>query len=109
MKKRMISLKRLSWAMLLGGALMVGTSACSTGTNEGETNVEESDFKDKSPTENNPQGVSDNSQDDLNTSGTDSTNQAIYDQQEDKLRERNGGSTRPGVGAAAGSNTSTGN
>ncbi|GGK60601.1 hypothetical protein ACD591_12230 [Rufibacter glacialis] len=101
MKKLFNSLNRLSWSLVLGGALLVGASACSTGTSEGNVNVEESDFKDKSPTEHNAQGTSDNTQDPLNTSGTDSTNQAIYDQQENKIRERNTGTSNQGVGGAA--------
>lgn len=99
MKKRMMTFNRLAWTVLLGGALLTGTAACSTGTSEGETNVEESDFKDKSPTEHNAEGTSDNTQDPKTQE--DSTNQRIYDQQEDKMRERNPGTQNQGVGGAA--------
>ncbi|WP_210466592.1 MULTISPECIES: hypothetical protein [Rufibacter] len=101
MKKRIVSIKQVSCAFLLGGALLLGTTSCSTGTSEGQVNVEESDFKDKSPTENNAPGVSDETQDPVNTNATDSTNQKIYDQQEDKVRERNSGVSNQGVGGAA--------
>ncbi|WP_181304603.1 hypothetical protein [Rufibacter sp. XAAS-G3-1] len=100
MRKLFIPIKRVSCSLFLGGALLVGTAACSTGTSEGEVNVEESDFKDKSPTENNPGGVSDNTQDPVGNTSQDSANQAIYDQQEDKMRARNGASNQ-GVGGAA--------
>ncbi|RNI26145.1 hypothetical protein EFB08_15115 [Rufibacter latericius] len=96
-----MSIKRISGSLLLGAALLLGTTACSTGTSEGQVNVEESDFKDKSPTERNPEGLSDETQDPVNTNATDSTNQAIYDQQEDKLRERNSDVSNQGVGGAA--------
>jgi hypothetical protein len=101
MKKPVISIKRVSYSLLVGGALLLGTAACSTGTSEGEVNVEESDFKDKSPTENNTEGLSDETQDPLNTNASDSSNQAIYDQQENKVRERNTGVSNQGVGGAA--------
>jgi hypothetical protein len=101
MKKPMNPIKHLSWSLLLGGALLFGASACSTGTSEGEVNVEESDFKDKSPTENNASGTSDNTQDPVSNDGTDSSNQAIYDRQEEKTRQQNGGSSNPGFGGAA--------
>lgn len=38
---------RLGWAVLLGGALNL--AACSTGTKDGDTNVENSDAKNKNP------------------------------------------------------------
>ncbi|ALI99466.1 hypothetical protein [Rufibacter tibetensis] len=101
MKMNLTSLKRLSWSLLLGGALISGITACSTGTSEGQVNVEESDFKDKSPTEHNAQGLSDETQDPLNNTGSDSSNQAIYDRQENKVRERNTGTSNQGFGGAA--------
>ncbi|WP_192823227.1 hypothetical protein [Rufibacter sp. LB8] len=108
MKKHLMTITRYTGALLLGVALLTGTAACSTGTSEGDVNVEESDFKDKSPTENNAEGTSDNTQDDLTTTGEDSANQKIYDEQERKSRTRDG-KTNQGVGGAAESQTTTGN
>ncbi|MBC3541886.1 hypothetical protein ACFSC6_09440 [Rufibacter sediminis] len=101
MKKPLNPIKRASLSFFLGGALLFGAAACSTGTSEGQVNVEESDFKDKSPTEHNATGTSDNSQDPVSNVQTDSSNQAIYDQQEDKVRGRNTGVSNQGVGGAA--------
>jgi len=41
------------WALVILIGTGVGMTACSTGTSEGETNVEESDFKDRNPNEHN--------------------------------------------------------
>jgi hypothetical protein len=49
MKKIIKNARHLGWVFLLTGAL--GTAACSTGTSKGDTNVEESDYKDKNPEE----------------------------------------------------------
>jgi len=99
MKKLQISLKRLTWTLFLGSALVAGTSACSTGTNDGSVNVEESDYKDKSPTENNSEGLSDNNQtQNARALEQDSSYEEIYDRQEEIGRQRNTGS---GVGGAA--------
>ncbi len=49
MEKIRKNARQLGWVILLTGAL--STAACSTGTSEGETNVEESDYKDKNPEE----------------------------------------------------------
>lgn len=102
MKKLLIALKRFSWSLLLGGTLLLST-ACSTGTNEGNVNVEESDFKDKSPTEHNAAGTSDNTQDNTEhpTTVSDSAYEEVYDQQEQKMREKDPGTTNQGVGGAA--------
>ncbi|WP_205501665.1 hypothetical protein [Rufibacter psychrotolerans] len=106
MKKLLISLNRLSWSLLLGGALILGTSACSTGTSEGEVNVEESDFKDKSPTEHNPQGLSDETQDNGGPAApgamtSDSAYDEVYERQQQKSRQQTGGSSNQGYGGAA--------
>ncbi|WP_207432943.1 hypothetical protein [Sabulibacter ruber] len=106
MEKLLISLKRLSWSFLLGGALMISASACSTGTSEGQVNVEESDFKDKSPTENNPEGLSDETQDNGGKASpgamnSDSAYEEVYDRQEQKSRQQDGGASNQGYGGAA--------
>ncbi|MGV3540938.1 MAG: hypothetical protein ACO1OQ_14075 [Rufibacter sp.] len=98
MKKVLIPVKRASMALLLGGALLAGTSACSTGTGDGEVNVEESDFKDKSPTEHNAPGTSDNTQDNNGrpTPGAttpDSAYEEVYDRQQEKTEQRKDGGT----------------
>ncbi len=49
MKKIRESARRFGWVVLLTAVL--STAACSTGTSEGDTNVEESDDKDKNPEE----------------------------------------------------------
>ncbi|QHL88688.1 hypothetical protein GU926_15135 [Nibribacter ruber] len=112
MKKLLISVKRLSWSLLVGGALMAGTVACSTGTGDGETNVEESDFKDKSPTEHNEDGMNDTKQDNRGEAtpgaGTtpDSAYEDVYDRQQEKMRDRpNNVNNANGVGGAAGTTT----
>ena len=98
MKKLLISLKNVSLALLLGGALLVGTSACSTGTGDGQTNVEESDFKDKSPTEHNQPGQSDNTQDNSGqpapgAMASDSAYEEVYDRQMKKTEQKKDGGT----------------
>ncbi len=49
MKKVLLTLNKISLILLLGAALNL--SACSTGTKEGETNVEDGGAKDKNPEE----------------------------------------------------------
>ncbi|MDQ4139854.1 MAG: hypothetical protein M3142_04960 [Bacteroidota bacterium] len=49
MKKILLTINRFSLVLLLGAALQL--SACSTGTKEGETNVEDGGAKDKNPEE----------------------------------------------------------
>ena len=53
MKKIQHTLKRLGFILILGTALSF--SACSTGTKDGDTNVEDSDAKDKNPENQNMQ------------------------------------------------------
>lgn len=48
-------IRAVGFILFMGTALSF--SACSTGTGEGETNVEESDFKDKNPDEHNETSV----------------------------------------------------
>ncbi|GAB2529470.1 hypothetical protein [Rufibacter soli] len=98
MKKLLIRCNRLAFTLLLGVALVAGASACSTGTDKGEVNVEESDFKDKSPTEHNAEGTSDNTEDVKNERNP--ANQKIYDQQQEKMRSRNDSTQEQGFGAA---------
>lgn len=83
---------------MLAGALAAGTTACSTGTSDGDVNVEESDFKDKDPTEHNAPNTTNQPQPTTQEMKEDSTYEAIYDRQEEKSRTRNSGS---GIGAAA--------
>ncbi|WP_026463150.1 hypothetical protein [Adhaeribacter aquaticus] len=49
-------IKTIGLAFLIGVSVSMG--ACSTGTSEGEVSVEESDAKDKDPTEHNVNGKS---------------------------------------------------
>jgi len=51
---KMLSEKIRLWALVILLSSGMGMTACSTGTSEGETNVEESDFKDRNPNEHNP-------------------------------------------------------
>ncbi len=53
MKKIRHTINRLGFIFILGTALSF--SACSTGTSDGETNVEDSDAKDKNPENQNAQ------------------------------------------------------
>ncbi|AKQ44513.1 hypothetical protein TH63_00910 [Rufibacter radiotolerans] len=99
MKKQIKTCKRLAYTLLVGGALLTGTAACSTGTDKGEVNVEESDFKDKSPTEHNAEGTSDNTEDVKDERNP--ANQKIYDEQQEKMRNRNDSTQEQGFGAAA--------
>ncbi|WP_157600676.1 hypothetical protein [Rufibacter sp. DG15C] len=115
MKKRMNSVKRLSWSLLFAGALSVGAMACSSGTSDGKTNVEESDFKDKSPTEHNEDGMNDNTQDNKGEAtpgaGTtpDTAYEDVYDRQQKKMRDKDA-STNSGNGVGGAANaTTTGN
>ena len=51
---KIISENIRAWALVILVSTGLGMAACSTGTSEGETNVEESDFKDRNPNEHNP-------------------------------------------------------
>jgi len=50
---KIISEKIKVWSLVILLSTGLGFSACSTGTSEGETNVEEADAKDRNPNEHN--------------------------------------------------------
>ncbi|MFC6998226.1 hypothetical protein [Rufibacter roseus] len=97
MEKLFISFKRLSFALMVGGALAVGASSCSKGEEAGAVNVEEGEFKSKDPTDHNATGNDDKMQQQPADPSDDSTYENIYDRQEKKAREGAGS----GVGGAA--------
>jgi len=51
---KILSEKIKVWALVILLSTGLGLTACSTGTSEGETNVEEADAKDRNPNEHNP-------------------------------------------------------